>query len=81
MPVVALHERHPRLQVDLQPFVVPYVQEREMRKVDGGPRGVGVQSTRELRSTSSRNSSSLMIDTPCFSASVSFDPAFSPATR
>ena len=44
VPVVALHEHHPRPQVDFQPFKVPYVEEREMRKVDGEASGSRISS-------------------------------------
>ena len=79
--VVALYEHHPRLQVHLQPFVVAYVEERELGEMDGEASAAGDQDSPDRDATRSRRSSSVMTGTPSFSASASFDPASSPATR
>ena len=81
VPVVALHEHHPRLQIDLQPLVVAYVEERKLGEMDGETSEAGDQDSPDRDATRSSRSSSVMTVTPSFSASASFDPASSPATR
>ena len=81
VPVVALHEHHSWLQIDLQPLVVAYVEERKLGEMDGETSEAGDQDSPDRDATRSRKPSSVMTVTPSFSASASFDPASSPATR